>query len=120
MGVAMDAEFVADALLFESERDEERVRIVCGVTPEGEVVIAQRTTGPLTAWCFEEEAHNVEVRIAEAQAPVLLRRLGMEGIDQIPAALQIRFAGYDSALRIREFCREEGVPYEVRERQVCR
>lgn len=120
MGVAMDAEFVADALLFESERDEERVRIVCGVTLEGEVVIAQRTTGPLTAWCFEEEAHDVEVRIAEAQAPVLLRRLGMEGIDQIPAALQIRFAGYDSALRIREFCREEGVPYEVRERQVCR
>lgn len=116
----METAFVADALLFESGRDEERLHIACSVTPDGEVLVVQRSAGPLTAWCFEEPEHDLVVRIAASDAPVLLERLGMELIEQIPAALQIRFAGFEASARIREFCREAGIPYYVQERAIRR
>ena len=46
--------------------------------------------------------------------------MGVDRAEMLPAALQLRFAGPDSSLMIREDLRGRGLGYRVRERPLVR
>ncbi len=99
-----------EILLFESEEDEEVLRISCRATKEGGLVIHQMSEGELTAWCFEESPHI---------AP-MLEYLHAEDVQQLINLLAAAYSGYDASIRIRALMRRLGVAYEVSEHPIVR
>lgn len=110
----------AGALLFESREDEEKLRITCAVTREGELLVKQVSDGDLTMWCFEESPHEVTVRVAATDVRPLEERFHVEGAAQLVAALAAAYSGYDASMRIRDAMRHLGVSYRVEERPIVR
>lgn len=110
----------SSALLFESDADDERLRITCALEPDGALTITQVSDGALTDWCFEETPHVIEVFVPAEGVADLARSFGLDGAHQLLATLQMRFAGYDAARKIRAHLRQEDIAYRVRENRVAR
>ncbi len=106
----------ARALLFESGGNDERLRIECSVHGDGHMDIVQESDGPVTDWCFEEGPHAAEVLIAPDGVARLVEHYALDDASQLPAALQMQFAGVDASLRVRDLLDGLGIPFEVVER----
>ena len=104
------------AVLYAYGGDGEDVLVECLVDPEG----VQRSAGPLTRLCFDESPHEAEFELDAPAAEELARQMGVDRAEMLPAALQLRFAGPDSSLMIREDLRGRGLGYRVRERPLVR
>ena len=118
--MAMEDLFEYGAVLFESDADEEGLRIECAVTPEGELRVMQESAGPLTEWCFEESPHRIET-VADADATDgLLEYFHLEARYQLPAVLRMEYTGYDCARKIRSLMKRLELPYRVIEAPVLR
>ena len=112
--------FECGAVLFESDVDEEGLRIECAVTPEGELCVLQESAGPLSEWCFEESPHRIET-VAEADAVSgLLEYFHLDARHQLPAVLRMEYTGYDSARQIRTLMKQLELPYRVLEAPILR
>ena len=107
-----------EVLLFESEEDEETLRISCRATKEGGLVIHQMSEGELTAWCFEESPHEVEVTVSPRAIAPMLEYL--QDVQQLSNLLAAAYSGYDASIRIRALMRRLGVAYGVSERPIIR
>lgn len=116
----MDERHEMRVLLYESGPDEEQLRIEGFIDHAGSLHVRQTSAGPLTRWCFEETPHDVEMSIDAEGVRALAALLELDAAEQLPAALQIRFAGYDGAMRLRECLKEGGVPYAVNESRIVR
>ena len=110
----------AKTVLFESGPDEELLRVECEVDKAGGLRVVQVSEGPLTQWCFEESPHAIEVVVDPVHTGELVSRCALDGPGQLPAALQVQFAGYDASHQIRCHLRELDIPYEVRENPIIR
>lgn len=108
------------AVLYAYGGDGEDVLVECSVDPEGVLRVVQRSAGPLTRLCFDESPHEVEFELDAPVAEELARQMGVDRAEMLPAALQLRFAGPDSSLMIREDLRGRGLGYRVRERPLVR
>ena len=109
-----------EVLLFESEEDEETLRISCRATKEGGLVIHQMSEGELTSWCFEESPHEVEVTVSPRAIAPMLEYLHAEDVQQLSNLLAAAYSGYDASIRIRALMRRLGVAYEVSEHPIVR
>ena len=109
-----------EVLLFESEEDEEALLISCRATKEGGLVIHQMSEGDLTAWCFEESPHEVEVTVSPRAIAPMLEYLHAEDVQQLSNLLAAAYSGYDASIRIRALMRRLGVAYEVSEHPIVR
>ena len=112
--------FEYGAVLFESNEDEEGLRIECAVTPEGGLCFLQESSGPLTAWSFEESPHRVEAQVGPHAVKGLLEYFHLDEAVQLPAVLRLKYVGYDCFQRIRALMRHLGLAYVVREAPVVR
>lgn len=110
----------AKALLFESGEDEERLIVECSVGNDGAMHIVQISEGPLTQWCFEEEAHTIDVGVETDGVAALVDHFALDDRRQLPAVLQLRYAGYDASRRVRDLMGKLSVPYRVEERPIVR
>ena len=112
--------FECGAVLFESDVDEEGLRIECTVTPEGELRVLQESVGPLSEWCFEESPHRIET-VAGAEATAgLLEYFHLDARHQLPAILRMEYTGYDCARQIRSLMKRLELPYRVLETPILR
>lgn len=116
----MEMTLLASAKLFEADEDGERVSIVCGLDDTGGLRVHQVSEGPMTQWCYEESPHTVDVSVDAAGLDRVAQHLQVERAEQVPAALQVAYAGLDGSQRVRELLRELGVPYQVDEASVRR
>lgn len=112
--------FDCGAVLFESDADEEALRIECVVTPEGELRIMQESAGPLTEWCFEESPHRIEMEMDASATAGLAEHYRLDDVFRLPAMLRMRFVGYDCPRNIRSLLRGLGLPYRIIEAPVVR
>ena len=108
------------AVLFQSERDEEDLRVECAITADGCMDIMQESAGPLTEWCFEESPHRVETYAGADAVDALMRYFHLDIPEQLPELLRIEYMGYDCGMRIRALMRSLDVPYEVIESDIVR
>lgn len=108
------------AVLFQSEQDEEDLRIECAITADGCMDIMQESAGPLTEWCFEESPHRVETFAGADAVNALMRYFHLDAPQQLPELLRIEYMGYDCGMKIRELMRHLDVPYEVYESDIVR
>lgn len=104
------------AVLYAYGGDGEDALVECSVDSEGVLRVVQRSAGPLTQLCFDESPHEAEFELDAPAAEELARQMGVDRAEMLPAALQLRFAGPDSSLMIREDLRGRGLGYRVRER----
>lgn len=112
--------FECGAVLFESDADEEDLRIECTVTAEGELRVLQESLGPLSEWCFEESPHRIET-VADAEATAgLLEYFHLDTPYQLPAVLRMEYTGHDCARQIRSLMRRLEIPYHVIEAPILR
>ena len=112
--------FECGAVLFESDADEEGLRIECAVTSEGELRVLQESEGPLSEWCFEESPHRIET-VADADAAAgLLEYFHLNVAHQLPAVLRMEYTGYDCARQIRALMKRLELPYDVIEAPILR
>lgn len=107
-----DASFV----LFESEPDEERLRIEAVPMGDGGLLVRQESEGELTEWCFGESPHIVDTLVGAPSLWRLGEYFRVEGTGRVAEVLAMRFTGYDAGERLRGLLRRLGIPYEVRER----
>lgn len=105
--------FDCGAVLFESDQDEEALRIECAMTPEGALEVMQESDGPLTEWCFEETPHRIEAVVEPAELDALMEYFHVDEPYQLPAILRLEYTGYDCFLRLRALLRRLAVPYTV-------
>lgn len=112
--------FECGAVLFESDVDEEGLRIECAVTPEGELDILQESAGPLTEWCFEESPHRIETVADAASTAELLEYFHLESVRQLPAVLRLEYTGYDCGRLIRDLMTRLEIPYRIIEEPILR
>lgn len=108
------------AVLFQSEQDEEDLRIECAITADGCMDIMQESDGPLTEWCFEETPHRIETLAGSDAVAALMRYFHLEVPEQLPQLLRIEYMGYDCGSKIRALMRSLDVPYEVYESDIVR
>lgn len=108
------------AVLYAYGGDGEDALVECSVDSEGVLRVVQCSAGPLTRLCFDESPHEAEFELDAPAAEELARQMGMDRAEMLPAALQLRFAGPDSSLMIREDLRGRGLGYRVRERPLVR
>lgn len=107
-------------VLFESGPDEERLRVVAALEPEGGMAIRQASEGSLTQFCFEEPRHVVETVLDRRAVRGLAAYFRVETRIQLLEVLRVAFTGYDCAATIRNLLRRLDLPYEVRERAISR
>lgn len=112
--------FDCGAVLYESDEGEEGLRVECAVTPEGALEIVQLSDGPLTAWCFEETPHKIEVAVDPMEVDRLLEYFHIDDVSQLPAMLRMEYTGYDCSQRIRKLMKRLGIAYQVTENQIVR
>ena len=112
--------FDCGAVLFESGEGEEGLRVECAVTPEGALSIVQVSEGPLSAWCFEESPHRIEVMVEPMEVERLMEYFHIDEPGQLPAVLRMEYTGYDCCQRIRALLRHLGISYDVEENEVVR
>lgn len=112
--------FECGTVLFESDADEEVLKIECVITPEGELDILQESAGPLTEWCFEESPHRIETVVDAASTADLMDYYQLESRWQLLALLRLEYAGYDSCRLIRRRMKRLGISYRVVEAPVYR
>lgn len=112
--------FDCGAVLFESDVDEEGLRIECVVTPEGELRVLQESEGPLSEWCFEESPHRIETVVDADTTAGLLEYFHLDAPHQLPATLRMEYTGYDCARQIRSLMKRLEIPYRVVEAPVLR
>ena len=108
------------AVLFQSEQDEEDLRVECAITADGCMDIMQESAGSLTEWCFEESPHRVETYAGADAVDALMRYFHLDIPEQLPELLRIEYMGYDCGMRIRALMRSLDVPYEVIESDIVR
>ena len=106
--------------LFESGEDEEHLVVECTMTQEGELLILQESAGPLTAWCFEESPHRIEVVAGPDAVEGLAGFFKADEPRQLPALLRFECAGYDASWQVRSLMRRLGLGYQVIEQPVVR
>lgn len=107
-------------VLFQSDANEEALRIECALTGDGGLAVLQESDGPLTSWCFEETPHRVETFLGPDAVCCLLEYFHLDDLEQLPAMLRAEYVGYDAGLRIRELARRLGLNYVVREHAIAR
>lgn len=112
--------FDCGAMLFESDQDEEVLRIECAMTLEGALEVMQESDGPLTEWCFEETPHRIEAVVEPAELDALMEYFHVDEPYQLPAILRLEYTGYDCFLRLRALLRRLAVPYTVLEAAIAR
>ena len=112
--------FDCNVVLFQSEDDEEGLLVECTVTPDGGLAVLQESAGPLTAWCFDESPHRIELHAGPDAVAGLLEHFRLEGAWQLPFALRFECPGYDSCLRVRDLLKGLGLAYRVVEAPVVR
>lgn len=112
--------FDCGAVLFESQQDEEDLRIECAVTPEGALEILQESDGPMTQWCFEESPHRIEAVVEPLDLEGLMEYFHADEPHQLPAILRFEYTGYDCFLRLRALLRRLAIPYTVFEAPIVR
>lgn len=110
----------SSAVLFQSDADEEALRIECVLTGDGGMAVLQESDGPLTSWCFEETPHRVETILEPDAVCGLLEYFHLDDLEQLPAMLRMEYVGYDAGMRIRELARRLGLNYLVREHVIAR
>lgn len=108
------------AVLFQSEQDEEDLRVECAITADGCMDIMQESDGPLTEWCFEESPHRVETYAGADAVTALMSYFHLDVPEQLPELLRIEYMGYDCGMKIRALMRHLDVPYEVYESDIVR
>lgn len=113
-------EAIGHAVLFESDADEEALRIECAVTGSGALEIMQESDGPLTAWCFEESPHRVEMEVEPSSVLGLLSYFHLDDAGKLPDMLSVTYAGYDGGQRIRALMKRLELPYAVIEHPIVR
>lgn len=116
----MDVVAGTQVVLFESEADEEMLRIGVGVSSEGGLIIQQVSAGDLTAWCFEESPHEVRVDLAPEAVRALQEYFHARDLNELLRFLGVVYGGYDASQRIRGLLRRLGVPYQVVEQPIKR
>lgn len=112
--------FECGAVLFESDVDEEALRIECTVTPEGELRVLQESEGPLSEWCFEDSPHRIETFVGAGAVAELLEYFHLETSRQLPAVLRMEYTGYDCGRQIRSLMKRLEIPYRVVEAPILR
>lgn len=112
--------FDCGAVLYESQEDEEDLRIECAITPEGALEVLQESDGPLTSWCFEESPHRVEALVEPLDVERLLEYYHLDEARQLPAVLCLEYTGFDCFLRLRTLLRRLTIPYTVFEAAIAR
>lgn len=108
------------ALLFESEPDEERLRIEVRMLADGGMVIHQESEGDLTLWCFEESPHRVDTVLGHEAVRGLAEYFHVDTPEQLVEVLVMEFCGYDAAVRVRRLLKRLELAYEVHEHPVVR
>lgn len=108
------------SVLFQSEQDEEDLRIECAITSDGCMDIMQESAGPLTEWCFEESPHRVETYAGADAVDALMDYFHIDVPEHLPELLRIEYMGYDCGMKIRALMRRLDVPYEVYESDIVR
>lgn len=112
--------FDCGVVLFDSQEDEEDLRVECVVTPEGALEILQESDGPITWWCFEESPHRIEAVVEPMGLEALMGYFHVDEPWQLPAILRLEYTGYDCFSRIRALLRRLVVPYAVYEAPIAR
>lgn len=112
--------FGCGAVLFESDADEECLRIECAVTPEGELDVLQESAGPLTEWCFEDSPHRIETVVDAISTAELLDYFHLDSARQLPAVLRLEYTGYNCGRLIRDLMNRLEIPYRVIEEPILR
>lgn len=116
----MVREQTARALLFDGRQDEEVVRIECFVAEDGRLHLVQVSSGPWSAWCFEDDPHRIETTASRETTDALCAHFNLTGAQRLPAVLQLLYAGIDAAHRIRELMASLQLDYEVRQGEMRR
>lgn len=110
----MVQERVAYALLFEDELDQETLVIECYVEGNGRLHVVQRSSGPWSSWCFEDDSHCAEIVAPRETVDALCAHFNLAEVRRLPAALQVLYAGFDATHRIRGLMASLRLGYEVR------
>lgn len=111
----MAREQAARTLLFDGRQDEEAVRIECFVAEDGCLHLVQVSSGPWSAWCFEDDPHRIETTAPRETTDALCAHFNLTGAQRLPVALQLVYAGIDAVHRIRELMASLQLDYEVRQ-----
>ena len=89
-----------EIVLFEGFDEEEDVQVTCRRAERGGLVVARRSAGEVSRWCFGESTHVAELHLDAAQTGALARYLDVECGAELAAALAIEFSGTDGWTRI--------------------